>query len=112
MKINKKGYCGHSMDMLRNDKRLKNYAQQRKDRGFDDTETWNLNTAIAKYISPRLDRLIEIQSEFIEPPYEEYFDDLKSLSKACKRYIDDTWDEEATSIIQTILPKVFPWLWW
>jgi hypothetical protein len=36
------------------DKRQARWKKQRKKRGFDDTELWNLNTTIATFILPRL----------------------------------------------------------
>lgn len=35
-------------------KKVAKYKKQRIERGFDDTELWNLNTSIAKYVLPRL----------------------------------------------------------
>ena len=36
------------------DKREKKYIKQRINRGFDDSETWNLDGTIAEFIIPRL----------------------------------------------------------
>lgn len=42
------------------DKREKAFAKQRLKHGFDDSETWALNTAIARFTLPRLKRFKEI----------------------------------------------------
>lgn len=41
-------------DMKKTDRRQKLWEKQRKERGFDDTETWNLFHSIAEYVLPRL----------------------------------------------------------
>ena len=41
------------------DTRWEKYTQQRLERGFDESETWNLDATIAKFIYPRLKAFIE-----------------------------------------------------
>jgi hypothetical protein len=41
------------------DTRWEQYTQQRLERGFDESETWNLDATIAKFIYPRLKVFIE-----------------------------------------------------
>jgi hypothetical protein len=36
------------------DKREENFVKQRLERGFDESETWNLYTTISRFIVPRL----------------------------------------------------------
>jgi len=43
----------------------KEYSEQRKTRGFDDSETWSLTNTIASFIIPRLERYIELADENI-----------------------------------------------
>lgn len=43
------------------DVRWEEYSKQRKERGFDDSEIWNLDVSIAKFILPRLERYQEIK---------------------------------------------------
>lgn len=50
---------GFSKDLKPDDKRLPEYAKQREERGFDDTETWSLAWVIARFILPRLKRFKE-----------------------------------------------------
>ena len=48
-------YFGLAFDehMLK-DKRQKEWKKQRKEKGFDNTELWNLDNTIAQFIFPRL----------------------------------------------------------
>ena len=110
--INEKNYYGHALDLDKNDERIEKYNKQREDDGFDDTETWNLNTSISAYIIPRLRRLTEIQENDIVEPYDGYFLELKLLLISFDSYKKDSWDTEAIKNIQIIFPKVFPYLWW
>lgn len=41
-------------EIPKTDKRQKIWRKQRNERGFDDTETWNLDRTISKFIVPRL----------------------------------------------------------
>lgn len=45
---------GLSAEMSANDRRQEYWKKQREERGFDDTELWNLDVTIAKFILPRL----------------------------------------------------------
>ena len=36
------------------DERLETFKRQRIERGFDDTELWNLDTTLLKFLLPRL----------------------------------------------------------
>ena len=45
---------GYSQDISPDDVRHALWEKQRTERGFDDTELWNLDTTIAKFILPRL----------------------------------------------------------
>lgn len=39
---------------MKDDERQEEWFNQRKENGFDDTETWSLYTTIAKFALPRL----------------------------------------------------------
>lgn len=47
-------YHGFAHDLPDTDNRLKKFRKQREKYGFDNSELWNLNTTIAKFILPRL----------------------------------------------------------
>ncbi|MCH5167371.1 MAG: hypothetical protein J1F35_05700 [Erysipelotrichales bacterium] len=61
------------------DARWKEYTKQRISRGFDDSEIWNLDSTIAKFILPRLKEFKEIawgtpgklDYEFVQKGYSE-----------------------------------------
>jgi len=46
-------------NLPKTDSRLKSFKKQRLKRGFDETELWNLNYTIAKFIYPRLKVFVE-----------------------------------------------------
>lgn len=45
---------GLSSTISLKDKRQKRWAKQRRELGFDETELWNLDCTIAKFLVPRL----------------------------------------------------------
>ena len=47
-----------------NDERAKKYKEQRMTRGFDDSETWNLDITISKFLVPRLKAFNECNNGF------------------------------------------------
>jgi hypothetical protein len=47
-------YYGLHEEMSPDDSRQTEWAEQRATRGFDNTELWNLDITIAKFILPRL----------------------------------------------------------
>lgn len=49
----------------KDDKREKEFSEQRMERGFDDSETWALDYTIARFILPRLKRYDEIAEDAI-----------------------------------------------
>lgn len=57
-----------------NNKREGEYMNQRKSRGFDDSEVWSLDCTICRFIAPRLKVLIELKhgipNEFFDKPDE------------------------------------------
>jgi len=110
--INEKNYYGCALDLPSDDDRLLKYKEQRKEHGFDDTETWNLNMSMAKFMSPRLKRLLEIQEGLIKEPYKGYFSEVRELAEAFDSYGEDSWNTEALETITKKFGKVFPYLWW
>lgn len=59
-KIKSKNYYGFVNELPFSDKRISKFIKQHKKRGFDDTETWNLNTTILRFTLPRLKRFRDI----------------------------------------------------
>lgn len=54
------GYFGYAFDAHISPGRRNKYQTQRKTRGWDDSETWNLDLTITRFILPRLRRFEEI----------------------------------------------------
>jgi hypothetical protein len=91
------------------------YAKQRAERGFDDTELWNLNTTIAQFILPRLKRFREINKSYPKTLSEEEWNEI--LDKMIKffeeyldenNYLEDNLEKEGIELFA----KYFLDLWW
>ena len=52
--IQNKNICFSCANEVSDEKRQKKYKEQRMTRGFDDTETWNLDITFCLFIVPRL----------------------------------------------------------
>lgn len=63
------------------DKREELYAQQRIERGFDDSETWSLSGTMSAFLLPRLTRFIELDSRNTVRDQEtiDHFNNFKKL---------------------------------
>lgn len=73
------------------DARWEEYSKQRKDRGFDDSEIWNLDITIAKFILPRLERYQEIKVAHPGNMTEEQWNkNVALMISAFKTYLYDT----------------------
>jgi hypothetical protein len=98
------------------DDREEDFSKQRKEFGFDDSETWCLMASIASFTIPRLERYIEITDGMFE----------NSNTKECKQLLtafkllvrDDSFcmfDEKEKKKVEKGLnhfPKIFQGLWW
>ena len=51
--------CGCSSEISADDERQPIWAKQRAERGFDNTELWNLDVSIARFVLPRLKAFAE-----------------------------------------------------
>ena len=75
----------------KNDDRWEEYVKQRKERGFDNSELWCLDTTIAKFILPRLEAFHETYAGY--PGFlthQEWENILKCMISAFKIYLYDT----------------------
>lgn len=97
------------------------YKEQRKLRGFDDSELWDLDITIAKFVLPRLKRFIECTTAYPAQEYsslEEYKKDLNEIVWYLESIVigdDETTDapnqtriEHAKDLIRNLLFT----LWW
>lgn len=81
---------GFAHTLPKNDKRLEKYKKQRKDRGWDDTELWSLDTTIAKFIVPRLKRFKEtVNGHPNEFTFEEWKVELQKMIDAFEYVAND-----------------------
>ena len=63
------------------------YRQQRFENGFDDTETWHLDSTMALFIIPRLKRFIEINNGIpVGETEQSYNEKLKFIIQAFENY--------------------------
>lgn len=91
------------------------WKEQRLERGFDDTETWNLDYTIAQFIIPRLERyllLAPTRDEETEKDIKLFLESMK-LVRSTEHYwaITDKQMEEINIGID-LFPKIFRLLWW
>ena len=103
-------------------KKLKQYRKQRKEQGFDDTETWHLDKTFALFLLPRLKRFICVNNGFpVGETYESYIEKLNFIVKAFEEYYLEDKDisselekerfESAQKAVE-ILSKLWFCLWW
>lgn len=90
----KKGrnYFGYATEM-ENDDRQEEWYNQRKENGFDDTETWSLKTTIAKFTLPRLKWFKE--RHFDHPcdiTFEKWDEILDNMIFSFEYYAKDEWE--------------------
>jgi len=102
----------------KDDKREKEYSEQRIRRGFDDSETWSLRDTIANFIIPRLERYVEISKNILDQD-EELINDIEKFLIAMKLTARDNGtliltDEEEKQLDEGLdaFPKIFLTLWW
>lgn len=105
-------------------KRWLKHFYQRRTRGWDDSETWNLDYEIAKFTLPRLRRFKEINigypSSLSEEVWEEYIDAmLHSLTLIVEDGNDSTvlWDLDEREYEEfergmRLFGEYFNHLWW
>lgn len=94
------------------------YRQQRIERGFDDTETWNLNTTFANFMLPRLKAFKEVGVPFSHPAIleeHEWGEIIDKIIHSLELYIDEDYEFESEKEIQEgidLFAKYFFNLWW
>lgn len=100
-----------SRHLKRSDPRRTKYREQRKNRGFDDTELWSLDTTIILFTLPRL-KVFRDYTKSTPPDFtpEQWEQTIDKMIRGMEKYIVDTWDEEAVEGIDLFL-KHFRHLW-
>lgn len=115
-----RNYFGFATDPdLKNDERQEEWYSQRKENGFDDTETWSLKTTIAKFVLPRLKGFKE--RHFDHPcdiTFEKWDEILDEMIFSFEYYAKDEWkpisDEEFKRVEKgmKLFGEYYGDLWW
>lgn len=102
----------YSRILKRKDPRRVLYRQQRKERGFDNSELWSLDHTIIRFTLPRLKVFRDYTQSY--PPDFNTFEDwqavIDKMIEGMEKYILDMSDEEAIEGIDLFL-KYFRHLW-
>lgn len=100
------------------DKREEQFIEQRKTRGFDDSETWSLRDSIGQFILPRLKRYREIIDGFIVNE-DNFYEKIDKAIRAFELLVRDNGalilNEEETKEFNEGLAaynEIFMGLWW
>ena len=91
------------------------YKKQRLERGFDDTETWNLDMTISAFIVPRLKRFKEVNDGCPPELTEEQWDEaIDKMIKFFEFNTDDSNFLENNPYQEgfDLFHKYFFYLWW
>lgn len=104
--------------------RVEEFRKQRLERGFDDTETWNLEGTIAQFIVPRLKRFKEVNDGYPSNynSMEDWESDIQKMIDGFELWINHfEWDhvkelreenhKKVDEALQ-IFAKEFKALWW
>lgn len=99
------------------DKREKKFKKQRKKRGFDDSETWALDSTICNFIIPRLKRYIKVANKRIIRDPKRIKDTNKfllALELILKEYEEELTTKEEKQIEKglKVFPDIFRWMGW
>lgn len=99
----------------RNDKRWEEYKEQRMSRGFDNSETWSLDSTISRFIEPRLKVFKELHAGYpgylTEEKWEEILDNMINAFKYINN--DDTvYHRKEVDEGLDLFRKHFFDLWW
>lgn len=103
---------------VRDAKRAVKLWWQRRTRGWDDSETWNLDTSLAKVILPRLKRFKELTVGCpVDVTWEEWGNTLDTMIKAfewfaadCNERDEDFYTEAHKGV--ELFAKYYGHLWW
>lgn len=95
------------------DERKELYKKQRIERGFDDTELWNLDSTILKFVLPRLKAFKECTCGYpgTVKSEEEWQNILQKMIDSIEKIINDNADDEDYDGFE-LFKKYFFNLWW
>ena len=101
-----------SQGLSETDSRREEYKKQRMERGFDDTELWNLDYTILRFVLPRLkaykDVAVGTTSDFKDE--DEWMECIEKMIKSIESILEDgdNVDYEGFELFK----KYFFDLWW
>jgi len=100
--INRTNYYGCALDLEPDDKRHAEFQKQRRERGFDDSETWCLRTAILQFTLPRLKRFKEVDCGYpMQSTPEAWSAELEEMIFAIETLLEDKyWESPDKEAIQ------------
>ena len=103
----------------KDDRRWNDFRAQRLERGFDDSETWSLDSTIAKFILPRLIRFKEINAGYPGTVSEQEWNDILdrmilafSLLASDAAFVTAKEDQEKIDEGLALFAKWYQHLWW
>lgn len=101
-----------SLDLSEKDNRKEKFKEQRLERGFDDTELWNLDTTILKFILPRLKAFKEVTVGYPGDfnNMEDWVKCIDKMIKSIEQILTD--DNNADYEGFELFKKHFFGLWW
>ena len=99
--------------LKKEDKRYEKEAAQLKDKGICDSELWNLDSTIVRFIVPRLREFYLISIENIQD--DEHHANISRCIECLSTYEAGSCTEEEMEIINEgldLLREIFTGLWW
>lgn len=113
-----KNYYGLAYELPENDKRRPRYLKQVEKLGFDDTETWSLDTTFVKFLLPRLKRYKEIAAIDLDA-HEGYREAIDAMIVGFSHVLSDEYffctNKKINDEIQLAFDMLAKWygaLWW
>lgn len=112
-----KGYgCAHKIP--KSDGRHRRWAKQRRTRGFDETELWNLDTTFVRFLLPRLKAFRagtggKVHSGSLTD--QEWTGILDKMIAGFEKHIDDDAEKDDIEVVQRafdLLAKYWHGLWY
>lgn len=92
------------------DRKWETFKEQRIKQGFDETECWNLDATICKFIIPRLQYFKDHTISYPEGlTFAKWLDTIDKMIDFFKKYVnDERYDREGLELFV----KYFSDLWW
>lgn len=107
-----KDYNGVADKLPKNDKRIPKFIKQHQEQGWDDTYTWNLDSAIIKFTLPKLKRFKEVSRCHPGSITEEQWDTiLEKMIIGFELFLDGKNGPEVEEAFELFFDYFFD-LWW